>query len=184
LRTATKPFATRGGSIAQIVRLATTCQAEVRYGEQTGQVNSRDVRGRNQAQFLGNGSGTGRERDPGAEWCAFAMFSGQSFEMLESLILDLRISSQDLPIVRHGEDGAPHLRLPPSTPYSGRKKTGEVPIWRPAKKKGVSSPTLSRTWRVTLRRQMSSSVVISPLLPAQPPAGRSARIESTERKMP
>ena len=50
-------------------------------------MNSQDVRRINQAQFLGQGLGTGRERDPGAEWCAFAMFSGQSFETLEAMIL-------------------------------------------------------------------------------------------------
>jgi len=54
---------------------------------QTSQVNSQDVRRGNQAQFLGPGFGTGRELDPGAEWCAFAMFSGQSSETLEALIL-------------------------------------------------------------------------------------------------
>jgi hypothetical protein len=54
---------------------------------QPGQVNSQDVWRRNQAQFLGQGSGTGCERDPGGEWCAFAMFSRQSFETLEALIL-------------------------------------------------------------------------------------------------
>jgi hypothetical protein len=31
--------------------------------------------------------GPGRERDPGADWCAFAMLSGQSFETLEASIL-------------------------------------------------------------------------------------------------
>jgi hypothetical protein len=50
-------------------------------------MNSQDVGRRNQAHFLGLGFGTGRERDPGAEWYAFAMLSGQSFETLEASIL-------------------------------------------------------------------------------------------------
>jgi hypothetical protein len=49
-------------------------------------MNSQDVGRRNQAHFLGLGFGTGRERDPGAEWYAFAMLSGQSFETLEASI--------------------------------------------------------------------------------------------------
>ena len=54
---------------------------------QSRQVNSQDVRRRNQAQFLGQGDGTGRDSDPEAEWCAFAMFSGPSYETLEALII-------------------------------------------------------------------------------------------------
>ena len=46
---------------------------------QTSQVKSQDVRRRNQAQFSGQDFGTGRERDPGAEWWAFAMFFGTEF---------------------------------------------------------------------------------------------------------
>ena len=52
-----------------------------------GRLNSQDVKLRNQAQCLGQGFGTGRGRHPTAGRCAFAMFSGQSFETQESLIL-------------------------------------------------------------------------------------------------
>lgn len=46
-----------------------------------------DISARNQAQLLGQGFGTGARCDPEAVWYAVALFSGQSFETLEALLL-------------------------------------------------------------------------------------------------
>ena len=48
----------------------------------TGQMNSQNVAQRPVPVF-----GTGRECDPGAEWYAFAMLFGKSFETLDASIL-------------------------------------------------------------------------------------------------
>jgi hypothetical protein len=56
------------------------------------------------AQFLGLGFGTGRERDPGAEWCAFAMLSGQRFE-LETSILGPSDFVPNLPFMQQARFG-------------------------------------------------------------------------------
>jgi hypothetical protein len=50
-------------------------------------VNSQDVSGRNQAQFLGQGLGVGVRGNLEADWYAFAMFLGQRFETLKTLVL-------------------------------------------------------------------------------------------------
>ena len=52
----------------------------------TSQVSSPNVRGKNQARFLGQRFGTGTRRDPTADWYTFGPFSGQEIGTPEALI--------------------------------------------------------------------------------------------------
>jgi hypothetical protein len=77
-------------------------------------MNSQEVRRRNQPQVSGQSFGTGRERDPGAEWCAFGMSLGTSFETLEALVLGPsnfvpKLTHYDSEIVQARYQLSPHL---------------------------------------------------------------------------